>query len=342
MPLLLLWGRYCLYRRQAWHKGRKKKLSIFGLRPKHTSIIVTIVTGILISAATLGLMTAVSWDVRTALFGMEELKAELISLNDEVDSRTKELEQSRASLETKNAEYAAVTQKVKETADRLTKIMAELATVTSQRDQAATALSSLQSDYALAQRDLTSYQKSIKTLQATKAELDTKINELTTAKTSLQSDVDRLNELTTSLKNGIQIVREGTVVFRTGEVLSNAVIEGGKSQEDTATALADVIYRTNRMILAKLGLADKNLELLWISRTEYDQAAALIAKANQPVIVRISTVGNTVYGEPVIGRLELFPNHLIYNKGEVVYSETMNAPNEGAQAGDHYELFAKS
>ena len=32
----------------------KRRMSIFGLRPKHTSIIMTIVTGILISAFTLG------------------------------------------------------------------------------------------------------------------------------------------------------------------------------------------------------------------------------------------------------------------------------------------------
>ena len=38
-------------------KVGKKKLSIFGLRPKYTSVIVTIITGILISAATLGLLT---------------------------------------------------------------------------------------------------------------------------------------------------------------------------------------------------------------------------------------------------------------------------------------------
>lgn len=320
-------------------KVGKKKLSMFGLRPKHTSIIVTIVTGILISAATLGLLTAVSWDVRTALFGMEELKAELVSLNDEVTTRTNELEVSRAALETKNTEYAAITAKVKETSDRLAKLMAELTAVTGQRDQAAAALNSLQSDYALAQRDLAAYQSNIKALQATKAELDgrvaslnTQISDLNTAKTSLQGDVDRLTELTTSLKNGLQIVREGTVVFRAGEVLSNTVMDGGKSPEETNNKLAEAIYRTNRLILDKLGVADKKLEVLWIARSEYEQAASVIANTNQPVIVRISTVGNTVYGEPVIGHIDLFPNHLIYSKGEVVYTEVVDAPGKANQA----------
>ncbi len=327
-------------------KVGKKKLSIFGLRPKHTSIIVTIVTGILISAITLGFMTAVSWDVRTALFGMEELKAELVSLTSEVDTKSTELERSRADLETKTAEYVAITAKVKDNAERLAQSMAELDAVTAERDKAAAALGQLQSNYALAQKNLVKYQGDIQKLQTTKTELDnriaglnTKMGELTAAQTALQSDVDRLNELTVSLKNGLQSVREGTVVFRTGEVLSTAVIDGGKPADETTASLGAAVYRANLQILDKLDVADKKLEVLWIARSEFEQASSLIAGTSQPVIVRISTVGNTVYGEPVIGRIELYPNHLVYNKGGAVYSEIVNAPANAQQAEETVMLF---
>ena len=58
-------------------KVGKKKLSLFGLRPRHTSILVTIITGILITTVTFGILAIASKDVRTALFGMNKLKAEL-------------------------------------------------------------------------------------------------------------------------------------------------------------------------------------------------------------------------------------------------------------------------
>ena len=58
-------------------KVGKKRLSIFGLRPKHTSILVTIITGIMITSTTLGIMSVVSENVRTALFGMEKLNKEM-------------------------------------------------------------------------------------------------------------------------------------------------------------------------------------------------------------------------------------------------------------------------
>ncbi len=62
--------------RLGMHVGRKK-LTLFGLRPKHTSILVTIVTGVLISAASIGVLSIASHDVRTALFNMKRIQDEL-------------------------------------------------------------------------------------------------------------------------------------------------------------------------------------------------------------------------------------------------------------------------
>ena len=87
-------------------KVGKKRLSLFGLRPRHTSIIVTIVTGILITTTTLGVMTAVSKDVRTALFGMEKLnrtmqetKANLLATQADLDSATQQKEEADRALD---------------------------------------------------------------------------------------------------------------------------------------------------------------------------------------------------------------------------------------------------
>ena len=55
----------------------KKKLSLFGLRPRHTSVIVTIVTGVLITTLTFAVLAAASENVRVALFGMEKLNEEM-------------------------------------------------------------------------------------------------------------------------------------------------------------------------------------------------------------------------------------------------------------------------
>ena len=65
-------------------KVGKKRISLFGMRPKHTSILVTVLTGIMIAAMTIGVLSALSENVRTALFGMEQLQGELSRLGSEV------------------------------------------------------------------------------------------------------------------------------------------------------------------------------------------------------------------------------------------------------------------
>lgn len=302
----------------------KRKLSIFGLRPKHTSIIVTIITGILIASSTLGILALSSRDVRTALFGMKALKAELASLSHEVTVKNVELEASRAELEAKTVEYATLNTKIKETAAKLSTITAELAAVSAERDRTSAALQQVQQDYTAARGDLEKSKLQISQLQTTKQELDTRVAALNEAKTTLQSDVNRLNDLTAKLNKGIQVVREGDIIYRAGEVLTTTVIHGGDSSKDIQNALTGTILKTNKDILTKLGIEDQKTEALWIAQSDFDQAAALIANTHQDIIVRISSAGNIVYGEPVIGRIELFSNNMIYQEGSVVHTEVMD------------------
>lgn len=58
-------------------KVGRKRLTLFGLRPKYTSIIITIGTGIFISLASILVLSFASDDVRIALFEMKEIQETL-------------------------------------------------------------------------------------------------------------------------------------------------------------------------------------------------------------------------------------------------------------------------
>ncbi|MGQ9473968.1 MAG: DUF3084 domain-containing protein, partial [Candidatus Caldatribacteriaceae bacterium] len=73
----------------------KRKLSLLTLRPRYTAIVMSVLTGILIAGTTLALLSFASQDVRTALFGMAELKKQLEDLNREVMERNMELENTQ-------------------------------------------------------------------------------------------------------------------------------------------------------------------------------------------------------------------------------------------------------
>lgn len=55
------------------HVGRRK-MTLAGLRPRHTSNVITVATGALIYLLTLGILTAASEDVRQLLVGLRELQ----------------------------------------------------------------------------------------------------------------------------------------------------------------------------------------------------------------------------------------------------------------------------
>ncbi len=101
-------------------------------------------------------------------------------------------------------------------------------------------------------------------------------------------------------------------------------------------SLNDEEWRVARM--ERLGLKD-DLEVLWIAQTDYHDVTNLITATPESIIVRITAAGNTIYGEPTIGRIDLFPNRQVYSAGTVVYAEPFDAGKNKKQAEETVMLF---
>ncbi len=82
----------------------KKKISIFGWRPHRTAVFITILSGIIISILTISILSILSNDVRTALFGLDELRDRQIELTREIQVRNKMLDETRKELEERTDE----------------------------------------------------------------------------------------------------------------------------------------------------------------------------------------------------------------------------------------------
>lgn len=79
-------------------KYGKKRISLFGLRPRHTSRLITAITGSLIASGTLGVMSVFSQDVRTALFGMKILQQQMNELQFQLNQSEANAEHTRLSF----------------------------------------------------------------------------------------------------------------------------------------------------------------------------------------------------------------------------------------------------
>lgn len=73
-------------------KVGKARLSLFNLRPKNTAVLVTILTGSLISASTLGILFAADEGLRKGVFELNAIQRELKRKREEVQTTTQQLD----------------------------------------------------------------------------------------------------------------------------------------------------------------------------------------------------------------------------------------------------------
>ena len=274
----------------------KKRLSIFGLRPRHTSIIITIFTGIVITTLTFGVMAAASDNVRTALFGMEKL------------NRT--MQETKNNLENTQADLAVAKSEQEKTDAALQQSKADVDRLNRQQK-------TLEEEAAKLQFGITELESAKAQLTAKNEELSGSNEKLLAANDKLTNDNKSLEQRTQQLRDGLITIREGDIAFRAGEIIASGVIRGNRSVEDVAADMQTLAALANRNVSARFG-SDRSDKEIWIYQPEYDTAVENIAKSSRDMVVRIVAAGNLVRGEEVRTNLELYPNSVIFRDKEFI------------------------
>lgn len=314
-------------------KVGKKKLSIFGLRPRHTSIIVTIVTGILITTMTLGVMALTSENVRTALFGMEKLQENMAKTRESLTQAEKELELAQS----ERAETNEQLEKAKADVDKLQLQQKELQAASDELVAGNKILEEENSRLAARNDSLVSENNS---LTNSNDKLTSANENLTNENGKLTSDNKELLERTIALRNGLIYLREGDVVFRAGEVIASGVVRGNRPASEVASDLQALAQVANRNVSARLGenTGDKDI---WIYQPEYDAAVKTIAESPQDMVVRIVAAGNLIRGESVRTTLALYKNSVIYKNKEFIIAKPYTLYGDGQEAEETAMNFLK-
>jgi len=77
------------------HQVGRRRLTLFGLRPKYTSTIVAVATGMVIALAVTLIALLVSNEVRTAFFRLDQLNGEISALQAQAQAQRSEIDQTR-------------------------------------------------------------------------------------------------------------------------------------------------------------------------------------------------------------------------------------------------------
>lgn len=298
-------------------KVGKKKLSLFGLRPKHTSILVTIITGILITTVTFGILAIASKDVRTALFGMNKLKAELNEKQSMLEEASGALVNVKNDLNTTKEEYAKSKKDLEETQEDL-----EIA------QQAAELLR--QEQVALQNRNQELWSDN-QTLIENNQSLAHNNQFLLANNESLKADNLELEKTNSDLQEGIENIRERPIIYRVGELLASGVIKKTDDPVKIQNDLNQIIALANSKIIDRLG-TEGSKDGVWIYPIEYQKAMDRLKQAKGDTVIRLIVAANLVKGDPVLTELEMHPNRVVYQENEFVYQKIYNVPIDGSNS----------
>lgn len=298
-------------------KVGKKKLSLFGLRPRHTSILVTIITGILITTVTFGILAIASKDVRTALFGMNKLKAELNEKQSMLEEASGALVNVKNDLNTTKEEYAKSKKDLEETQEDL-----EIA------QQAAELLR--QEQVALQNRNQELWSDN-QTLIEHNQSLAENNQFLLANNESLKADNLELEKTNNDLQEGIENIRERPIIYRVGELLASGVIKKTDDPVKIQNDLNQIIALANSKIIDRLGTEGPK-DGVWIYPIEYQKAMDRLKQAKGDTVIRLIVAANLVKGDPVLTELEMHPNRVVYQENEFVYQKIYNVPIDGSNS----------
>lgn len=296
-------------------KVGKRKIKLMGLRPKYTSILVTIMTGISIAVVTLGVMSVLSENARVALFGMNKLRQQQHVLEEqrdrllaEADKLAREMQEKNDLLADNELKLASQEEQLDGANDRLRLTLLDLEQVQAARDDASAQLGIVQTAFNQANADLATAQGEIEELEHTKA--------------GLTKTVAALDERNRLLNESMLTVREGTVLFRVGEVLSSSVLTAGQPQDETRSQLSGIMVNINNMIRQRLNITDEKAVLLYISPDEFERTVQELSNSpKSSKLIRVTAAGNIITGEPALVHVNVYDNNLVYNRGREVYTE---------------------
>ena len=286
----------------------KKRLTVFSLRPHDTSVLLTVLSGVLISLCSVLILAVSSNSARTALFGMEKLQNEIRTLQADRETALKEYESLQDTLRSKNEEIAALDKKIRD---------ADAARLKSEESlQAArNGLEAARIQYETTQGELVAAQSEVKGLQA--------------ARDSLNEEITKLQERTKLLHEGLLHMREDQLVYRSGEVVFNGVLEGGRSPEESANQMKWLLESANNTALSRIGVDPKEkVEVVWVPKTEYEALEQRIQKEHGQILVRVRSLANTVVGQPVVCQFEVIPNKLVYHNNQLIYQKVLNVADQ--------------
>lgn len=342
-------------------KVGKARLSLFNMRPRQTATLITILTGGVISATTLGVLFLFSEQLRTGVFELKDIQTELADAQGELlqaqndldqlqDDRIQidqelgqaKIEQNKVKIDLQNAN-ASLQQSLEAqelTESELTSKQSELTATQTRLTQADDKFRQTQTELQSVSQQSLSLRQELRSLQKAQQEKNEALAEQEEALIEQDAQIFEKTQQLRGLEvqralliDELQTLRAGDVALFRNQQLAAGVVSA-ITQEDASQAVDQALRRANQAVLQEIlpGTQPIESQVVLITNREVDQLIALLQDGREYVL-QILSAGNYLVGEPcVVAQLrciqvnaEAIPNQLIFEQDEVIAATSVEA-----------------
>ena len=280
----------------------KARLSLLGMRPRRTAVLITVLTGSLISAISLGLMLLVSERLRTGLFELDRLEQRLQTSRSQLSRSNSQLASSRLQVARAEQGKREAQTRFEQAQARASKLRQELAPLLAQRNQLELERSRLSQE-----------------VKGRDAEIRRTEAELAQVRRRISAGAQELKDL----EGNLIALRRGDVVLSSGQTLASAkvTLERPEQAKEVITALLQQAHlNAFRRVLPG---QPPDRQILLVPKNDISKLEGLLAKPGSWV-VSILSAANVLRGErQVLAFPDLRPNRPVVKAGEVLASTTI-------------------
>ncbi len=346
LAILILGGAIATLGDRIGTKVGKARLSIFNLRPRDTATVVTIATGGMISASTLGILLLLSGQLRDGLFRLESIRSELSSSQQqkqkvETDLKAAQTEQEQAKQRLgeinkslvqavrKQSETQALLQTVEnkfqqadedlqkasqqeaDLRDRIQNLTAEQTSLQAESSQLREEKSRISGELATISRDR-------ETLKQKVDESEQRLVEIEKQRVALGAEVASLESAREQLLISLEALRKGNVAIFADQILSIGVVRPNLSNAELRQASIQLIQQAELNAREVLDFLPDQVPKEPVIKITEAQIEILLDKIKdgQSYVIRILSAGNFLKRETKIAiAADVTLNRQIFARG---------------------------
>jgi len=311
-------------------KMGKKRVSLLGLRPRYSSIIITIITGILIAVLSITVLLGVYSELRQALFNINDVLNRLEYLNQQLSKRDQELTSLQEEIASKEKEISEKEKIIEEKDQQIAEKDAEIAETEAELKELAANRQELQNR--------------VEELSSQRANLEEQVSNLEEQIATLESDYNDLREIANQLQAGVIYYMGEDIVYQKGDVIYTDVLEGGQSEQKTISELNQYLQEANKVALEKdIQVNDETGMALRLQTEDILNAARIIYNMDpgSKVIVSLVARVNVPKNDWLYANFQLNQDFIVFKAGTLITSKEINAGQSNQAIEDELESILK-